>query len=126
VLFRPGRDELVLSASFADDGVPVVFDACNGARLAALGGADAVVAECMAAAISADGRWLATANADVRDNHYVLDQRIFIWDLEARRHHQTVELDGPRYPSAVAFRGHQVVAVEAGTDLTFYEIDIHR
>lgn len=124
ILFRPGASELVLAGSSADDFLPVVFDARGGARVAVLGGARKSVAACHASAISPDGRWLATVHADERDNHWIEDQQLFIWDLEARRLHRTVELDCYRYPNAATFVGDSLVVVAAERTLDVWEVRI--
>jgi hypothetical protein len=122
ILFRPGANELILAGSFADDFLPVVFDVVSGTRIAVVSGAKKTVAACCASAISADGRWLATVHADERDNHWIVDQRLFLWDLQKRRHERTIELECQRYANAATFIDNRVVVVEAERTLDIWEI----
>lgn len=77
-------------------------------------------------AISPDGEWLATVHGDQPDNHWFRDQRIFLWDLEKRAHHRTIEIDYTGWPRTLAFREGGLIAAGGDRETAIWEIDLFR
>jgi hypothetical protein len=79
----------------------------------------------MAHGMSPDGRFLAAAHADERDNHWVVGNAILVWDLVAQTQVAHARVAGESWPTLFAFPEAGVVAVREGwRDREVFELSL--